>query len=189
MVVEKFLTAKSGVFIPGTGRWLSVQQHNSFKPLIIIIVPIKCMLTNDHKTTTREMKRGSVVRVNLIQHCRSKQHLTSVTALCYEASLPVAHVRTCWITVRRSIGEAARSDLRILACRKLCEQRHCHWLMLRETSHSKLGGNTGAGSVIKIDPVGAAECDGAVSLQASACTRIYLESLDWYRGKSVIDSE
>lgn len=51
------------------------------------------------------------------------------------------------------------------------------------------GGKAGSGSVIKIDPVGGAKCDGAVSVQASACTRIYLESLDCYRGKSVIGSE
>lgn len=60
---------------------------------------------------------------------------------------------------------------------------------VKETSLSKLGGITGVGNVIKIDLVGGAECDGAVTVQASACTRIYWESLACYRGKSVIENE
>lgn len=142
-----------------------------------------------------------------------------VTALCYEALLPVAHVRPCWITVRQqqqisgfwparkpcetealSPSHSFASGVLVLlvvvvvdgnnfhlSC--CCEDSPWLWLLLRETSHSKLGGNTGAGSVIKIDPVGGTECDGAFCLQALACTRVYLESLDWYREKSIIESE
>lgn len=106
----------------GSGRWFSVQQHNSYQPLIAI-VPIKCIQTNDSKPTTRDKHTASAVReaqnnTNTTNcHHHSSPLLWSVAACCV-ALFQCLH-RGVWLTVSRSIGEAATADLRVLACRKL----------------------------------------------------------------------
>lgn len=126
-----------------------------------------------------------------------------VTDLCYEAPLPAC-----------CVGEASSSDLWVLACRKLGETEltlshsahmcagtlSCCWggndvylscccyrlctavSFVEETSLSELGDDASVGSVIRI-------ARPQLAMLSVACTRIYLESLDYYQGKSVIDSE
>lgn len=146
----------------GIGRWLSVRQPNSSEPLIGI-VPIQCIQTNQHKLTTREMKRVSALCDARSNTAATNSISPSATALCYEASLPVAHVRACWLTVRWSIGEhwmvtealspshslasrvlilwvgvvVDKDDLHLSCC---CKDLPRLCLLLRETSLSKLGG-------------------------------------------------
>lgn len=126
--------------------------------------------------------------------------------LCYEASEPVgslpgwrgSSVRCQGSGLQKpwentSTVSTAFSRLRCADTLSCCGWR-CFALVLWRLStgddycwDTLVSLNWGVGSVINIDPVGGAECDRALSVQASACTRIYWKSLDFNWGKYVIE--